>query len=50
VEPRNLPERVRDLSDIEIINRNADELNREATDVLGYQELLDDEASPAEQE
>ena len=28
---------VRDARDLEIINRNADELNREAEDVLAYQ-------------
>ena len=46
MEPRKLSKRERDLRDIEIINRNADELNREALDVLEYQALpLDDEAS-----
>ncbi|HTU47857.1 MAG TPA: ribbon-helix-helix protein, CopG family [Bryobacteraceae bacterium] len=28
-----------DRRDLEIINRNADRLNREAEDVLGYQQL-----------
>jgi metal-responsive CopG/Arc/MetJ family transcriptional regulator len=30
----------RDRRDIEIINRNAGRLNREAMDTLGYQQLL----------
>jgi hypothetical protein len=51
VEPRKLPSRERHLRDIDIINRNAEELSREALDVLGYQELpLDDGPSLAEQE
>jgi metal-responsive CopG/Arc/MetJ family transcriptional regulator len=32
-----LERRKRDENDIAIINRNADKLNREATDVLSYQ-------------
>jgi metal-responsive CopG/Arc/MetJ family transcriptional regulator len=30
---------MRDRKDLEIIDRNADRLNREAMDVLGYQQL-----------
>ena len=29
--------RARDSKDLEVINRNADELNKEADDVLGFQ-------------
>jgi metal-responsive CopG/Arc/MetJ family transcriptional regulator len=35
----NLEGQARDLRDIEIINRAADRLNREATDTLDYQQL-----------
>jgi hypothetical protein len=41
VEPSS--KRERDLRDIEIINRNAERLNREALDVLEYQDLLMEE-------
>ena len=34
-----LERQVRDRKDIEIINRNADSLNREAMDTLEYQQL-----------
>jgi hypothetical protein len=34
-----LERQARDLRDIEIINRAADRLNREATDTLDYQQL-----------
>ena len=34
-----LERELRDRRDIEIINRNADELNREAADVLEYQHI-----------
>jgi hypothetical protein len=30
---------MRDQKDLDIIDRNADRLNREAMDVLGYQQL-----------
>jgi hypothetical protein len=30
---------MRDRKDVEIIDRNADRLNREAMDVLGYQQV-----------
>jgi metal-responsive CopG/Arc/MetJ family transcriptional regulator len=36
---RNLRRELRDRRDIEIINRNADQLNREAADVLEYQRI-----------
>jgi len=36
---RNLRRELRDRRDIEIINRNADQLNREAADVLEYQQI-----------
>lgn len=36
---RELARRKRDRKDIEIIDRNADGLNREAADVLEYQQL-----------
>ncbi len=35
----NLERQARDRKDIEIINRNADRLNREAMDALEYQQL-----------
>ena len=35
----NLEHRQRDQRDVNIINRNAKRLNREAEDVLGYQRL-----------
>jgi metal-responsive CopG/Arc/MetJ family transcriptional regulator len=35
----NLERQARDRKDIEIINRNADRLNREAIDALEYQQL-----------
>ena len=35
----HLERQVRDRKDIEIIDRNADRLNREAMDVLGYQQV-----------
>lgn len=35
----NLERQARDLRDIQIINRAADRLNREATDTLDYQQL-----------
>jgi hypothetical protein len=35
----NLEKQARDRKDIEIINRNADRLNREALDALEYQQL-----------
>ena len=35
----NLERRQRDQRDVAIINRNAKRLNREAEDVLGYQQL-----------
>jgi len=34
-----LERQMRDRKDIEIIDRNADRLNREAMDVLGYQQI-----------
>ena len=34
-----LEREARDRKDLEIINRNADRLNEEAADVLGYQRL-----------
>lgn len=34
-----LERQMRDQKDIEIIDRNADRLNREAMDVLGYQQM-----------
>ncbi len=34
-----LEREARDRKDLEIINRNADRLNEEAADVLGYQKL-----------
>ena len=48
MEPSELSKYERDLRDIGIINRNADRLNREARDVLGYQDLLLDNKSPFE--
>ena len=35
----HLERQMRDRKDIEIIERNADRLNREALDVLGYQQV-----------
>jgi hypothetical protein len=35
----HLERQVRDRKDSEIIDRNADRLNREAIDVLGYQQV-----------
>jgi metal-responsive CopG/Arc/MetJ family transcriptional regulator len=35
----HLARQERDRRDIEIINRNADRLNRESADVLGYQQI-----------
>ncbi len=33
----DMERRARDAKDLEVINRNADELNKEADDVLGFQ-------------
>jgi hypothetical protein len=35
----NLERQMRDRKDMEIIDRHADRLNREAMDVLGYQQI-----------
>ena len=35
----HLERQMRDRKDLEIIDRNADRLNREALDVLGYQQV-----------
>jgi len=35
----HLERQMRDRKDMEIIDRNADRLNREALDVLGYQQV-----------
>jgi len=35
----HLERQIRDRKDMEIIDRNADRLNREALDVLGYQQV-----------
>jgi metal-responsive CopG/Arc/MetJ family transcriptional regulator len=35
----HLERQMRDRKDIDIIDRNADRLNREAMDVLGYQQV-----------
>jgi metal-responsive CopG/Arc/MetJ family transcriptional regulator len=35
----HLERRMRDQKDVEIIDRNADRLNHEAMDVLGYQQM-----------
>ena len=35
----HLERQMRDRKDVEIIDRNADRLNREAMDVLGYQQV-----------
>jgi hypothetical protein len=35
----HLERQMRDQDDVEIIERNADRLNREAMDVLGYQQV-----------
>jgi metal-responsive CopG/Arc/MetJ family transcriptional regulator len=35
----HLERQMRDRKDMEIIDRNADRLNREAMDVLGYQQV-----------